>query len=713
MRKLWYKTSAKTWNQALPIGNGRLGAMVFGDPFFDKLQINEETLWSGYPKANDTLYDAEFMKKVRKLVSERKYDEADAMIKPLLQGEETAAYVPYGYLNIDIIEEMCELSDYRRELDLENAVATTKFKLNGKKIEKNVFVSLADDVIVYRIKSEKKINVRVSAACELQHSITAKDRIITTEGRCPTYVSAYNHSFEYEEDKESIPFKAMLKAVSVSGDITVYGGASLRIIGTDFMLVFSLKTGFNGYDKNPISEAKEYKNACLDCLGNACDLGYHELLIRHEREYKKYFDRVSFELCGEDFDEPTDERIKKAGEGRVDNKLVTLLFDYSRFLTICSCGIGKQPTNLQGIWNDDITPLWRCNYTVNINTQMNYWAVNACDLPEMQLPLFKMIRELKEKGNHFGLRGWGLFHNTDIWRDNGVKSFYTVASWWVTGGAWLCRHIWEHYLHTRDIKFLEENYDILVSQAEFLTDYMTEKDGELIISPSTSPENYFMFNGKKCGVTEWTAGDQEICIDFFDKLVKASEVLGKDSSSYRAILEKIKPVSIGSDGRLMEWNEEFEEDDKGHRHMMHAYGLYPADILTSPEYVEAVKKSVKTRVFCGDDANILYQGKPFHCGHIGWSCAWIGCLYARFGDGEGVMEQIRKFFRNCVYENMLAVCTIFQVEANFGIAAAIVEALVQSHGDKVVTTPAIPKEWEHGEVKGIVVRTGEKISIKW
>ena len=713
MRKLWYVKSAKEWNQALPIGNGRLGAMVFGEPLFDKLQINEETLWSGYPKVDETVYDASFMNNLRTLVRERKYDSATDTVKSVMKGDETAAYVPYGYLNIDIIEDRSDLEDYRRELDLENAVATTKFRINGNNIEKNAFVSLADDVLIYRIKSEKRINVRITTGCELQHSITTKDGVITTDGRCPTYVSVYKHVFEYEDEKESIPFRAMIKVLPVNGDITVCGGSTIRVLGTDFMLVFSLKTGFNGYDKQPISEGREYRNACLDTLNAASEIGYEELLLRHEREYKKYFDRVSITLSGEDFDEPTDVRMRKAGEGRVDNKLVTLLFDYSRYLLICSCGIGTEPTNLQGIWNDDITPLWRCNYTININTQMNYWPVNACDLPEMQLPLFRMLRELKEKGNHFCLRGWSPFHNTDIWRDNSLKSPYPVAGWWVTGGAWLCRHIWEHYIHTRDINFLKENYDVLVSQAEFLEDYMTEKDGELIISPSSSPENYFMFNNRKCAIAEWTACDQEICIDFFDKLVRISDILDKDSTSYKATLAKIKRPEIGLDGRLMEWNEEFEEDDKGHRHISHIYGFHPADILTSEDYLDAVRKTIRARVTFGDEVQILYHGKGFHCGQIGWSCAWLACTYARLGDSEGFIGQIRKFFRNCTYENMLSVCTIFQIEANFGISSAIIEALVQSHGDEVVLTPALPKEWEHGEVRGLVVRTGEKINFKW
>lgn len=706
MRKLWYNSSAKCWNEALPIGNGRIGAMVYGEAICDRVQLNEETLWSGYPGNDGTQYGTDFMNGVRELTAERRYDEAYDALKSVFSGSETAAFVPYGYLNIDIITEKSEVADYKRELNLENATAITSFCLNGNKIEKTAFVSLADDVLVYRIKSERGVEVRINAACELKHTLDVENGAIKVKGRCPTRVSVYRKEVEYDENKESIPFCSMLRAVSVSGEIKACGGSSLRVFGTDFMLVFSIKTGFNGYDKMPISQGKEYENACKQALDEACALGYEQLLTRHEREYGKYFDRVSFTLEGEEFDEPTNERIRKAAGGRVDNELITLLFDYSRFLTICANGIGTQATNLQGIWNDSIVPGWRCNYTVNINTQMNYWPTNAFDLPEMQQPLFGMLRDLSKRGNRFGLRGWSLFHNTDIWRDTTLKSTVPVCGWSVTCGAWLCRHIWEHYLHTRDLKFLQENYDILVGQAEFLIDYMTEKDGELIVSPSTAPENFFMFNGKKVGVADWTSFDQEVCIDFFDKIVKISDILGKDGALYSEILRKIKRPPVGSDGRLMEWNEEFEEEDKGHRHISHLYGFYPADNLLTDDYEFAVKESLKTRVKHGDD-------NGFNCGQLGWSCAWIGCVYARLGDGERFIEQVRKFFRNCTYDNMFSVCEIFQIDANFGIAAAIIEALVQSHGDEVVTLPAIPKEWAHGEVRGLVVRTGEKISFKW
>ncbi len=704
MRKLWYNTTAKNWNDALPVGNGRLGAMFFGNPIYDRLQINEETLWSGSPVTEKALYDKPFMDSVRSLVKERKYGEAHDAIQALFKGTESASYVTYGNLNIDILADFKEIKNYYRELNLENAVASASFSLDDNEVEKSAFISLADDVLVYRIKSSSPVSVRLTSGCELQHSLSLENGVMKTLGRCPTFVSNYNKQVVYDEDKESIPFCSLLKPVAISGDIQVFGGSTLRVIGSDFMLLFSLKTGFNGYDKQPISQGKEYEKACLETLEKASEFSYQELLSRHEKEYKKYFDRVSFTLEGEDYDEPTDERIIKAGNGRVDNKLVTLLFDFSRFLTICSNGIGTQATNLQGIWNEEICPLWRCNYTVNINTQMNYWAVNACDLPEMQLPLFSLLRDLKNQGNCFGLNGWALFHNTDIWRNVNVQGRVAQCGFWVTGAAWFCRHIWEQYAHTRDINFLKENYDIMVSCADFLLDFMIETDGVLTVCPSTAPENAFLFNGKKCAVTDGIAMDQAICIDFFDKLVKASEILNKDSSAYREILKKLPLPKTGSDGRVMEWNEEFEENETGHRHISHLYGFYPADIM-GEEYADAIRKSIEVRIANAKD--------DFSCGQIGWSCAWLAVIYARLGDSEEFIKQLRAFFKTSIYGNMFSICTIFQIEANFGIAAAIIEALVQSHNGEIKLLPALPKEWTHGEVKGLVVRTGEKIDFKW
>lgn len=699
MRKLWYRDCASSWYEALPVGNGRIGAMVFGAPVFDRIQINEETLWSGCPYGDEPPYDMQKIQEIRDLITNRDYVSAQEKTRDFMPNNETAVYVSYGFVNIDLISDKTQVSNYYRELDIESATTTTTYTLGDNKIEKKVFVSLADDVIVYRIKGEKPFELRITECCELRHEISADEGVITVKGRCPTYASTMKKIVRYEEDKESVPFCSMLKVVGLDGATNVHGQSSLRVTGRDVMLVFAIKTGFNGYDKMPISQGKEYENACKQSLESACALSFDELLSRHEREYKKYFDRVSFTLEGEDYDEPTDERIERFCEGREDNKLITLAFDYARYLTVSANGIGTQPTNLQGIWCDDLTPPWRCNYTVNINTQMNYWATETCDLPEMQMPLFNMLKDLSKRGNAFGKKGWSLFHNTDLWRANRVMTKNPQWGWSLTNGAWLCRHIYEHYAHTRDEQFLRDYYEVMQGMADFLQDFMTETDGKLVLSPSSSPENEFVFDGKNCAVTEGTAIDLATCYDFFDKFIKINEVLGKDNAKNEEILSKLKPISFTGDGRIMEWNEDFEETEPGHRHLSPLYGFFPADVL-GKEYEDAVKKTFEHRLSYGS-------------GYTGWSCVWVANIYARLKNNEKAMEWLRKYFK-LIRKNMLCTCGVpFQIDGNYGVASVICEMLLQDHRGEVETLPTLPKEWRHGEVKGFVTRTGEKIDFKW
>ena len=452
----------------------------------------------------------------------------------------------------------------------------------------------------------------------------------------------------------------------------------------------------------PVSEGKEYVKLCREKLLKAEALGYEELLKRHVTEYQRYFDRMSIKIDGEDYEHlPTDVRIRKAAEGTVDNQLVTLLFDFGRYLSITSSQPGTQPANLQGIWSNTIMPPWHSNYTMNINLEMNYWHVETCDLPECHLPLLTMIKELRERGNTFGLRGWSAWHNSDLWRFHCEATKDPLWGYWQMGGAWLCRHIWEHFAHTGDREFLQEYYPIVEEAAWFMEDWMYEnKDGWLTTCPSTSPENRFRQEGVRCCVCEGSAMDMEIIKDLYDKLIRMGTILGKDVSHYQEILKKLKPLKVGTDGRLLEWGEELEECDLGHRHISHLYGFFPADVMSLEEYGDVVRKTLQTRLENGG-------------GHTGWSNAWIANIYARLGDGEGVMKHIRNMFAKSIYPNLLDAHPPFQIDGNFGICSAVCEALMQSHEGKISLIPALPKEWKSGEVQGMVARTGEKISFRW
>lgn len=699
-RKLWYCRPALEWVEALPVGNGRIGAMVYSNPCDDIVQINEDTLWTGYPNRETRKHDMCEVQKIRSLIKSGKYYEATQATSDSMLNIRSEKYLPYGDLHIDIAGSESKIENYRRELDMSTGIVKAEYMHNGGMIWKETFVSLKDDVLVIHIKSKQHKILHVYQSVFTDHKINTNGNVMQVTGHCPT-----NNHMEYEDGKESVHYCSMLQArINEDDGYFLSGGNSMSIIDPhEVTFVFAIKTSFNGYDKMPVSEGAEYMEACKKTIADAAQFSYEELRERHIKEYKKYFDRVELEIDGENPEQiPTDERIKNAAAGAADNGLVTLLFDYARYLMITGSAEGTQPMNLQGIWNSSMFPPWNCNYTMNINTQMNYWAVETCNLPECHMPFLNMIRELSEKGNNFGLNGWSSWHNSDLWRFNYEATNGVLWGYWQMGGFWSVRHIWEHYLHTRDKHFLEEYYPILCGAADFLSEWMCENDeGYLVTCPSTSPENEFYYDGKRCAVCEGSAMDMSIIYDLFDKLIKASEVLECDCAKYKHIFDRLAPIKTGADGRILEWGREFEETELAHRHISHLYGLFPSDIWSGrPDYIAAAEKSLKVRLDNGG-------------GGTGWSNAWIANVYARLKNGERVMHHIRHMFQKSIYPNMFDAHPPFQIDGNFGICSAICEALMQSHTGKIELLPALPPEWKSGTVKGFVTRTGDVIDFKW
>lgn len=700
-RKLWYDREAAIWEDALPIGNGRIGAMVYSGIFSDKIQINEDTLWSGYPGKEKRLHSMEKIEEIRSRVKARDYITATEKASESMFGLSSDGYVPYGSLYIDLVTENKNVTDYRRELDLEEGIERCSYKVNDILIKKESFVSLKDDVLVIHVSCAAPRSFHIYQANSLEHRMYSEDNCMICEGRCPSALITDKGKQVIYDERESIHFCSAVKVMS--DRIPWMGGNALWLEKTqEFTLIFSIATSFNGYQKMPVSEGREYQNRCREILKAASMYSYEELRQRNYEEYNKYFSRVQLKIDGENYDElTTDKRIQQVAEGTTDNGLITLLFDYSRYLTICSSMEGTQPSNLQGIWNYRIMPPWNSNYTMNINTQMNYWATETCNLPECHMPLFAMLKDFKEKGNVFGLSGWCSWHNSDLWRHNHEATKGCFWGYWPMGGAWAVRHIWEHYLHTRDVEFLKEYYPVMTSAAAFYNDWMyRNEEGKLTTCPSTSPENQFIYEGEACSICEGSAMDMEILYDLYDKVIKTGKVLGENVKQYEEVLEQLDTVKIGSDGRILEWGKEFREREPGHRHISHLYGIFPSDIWAGKEYDDAVRKTLEERLNNGG-------------GHTGWSNAWIANVYARLGDGENVMKHIRNMFKRSIYSNMFDAHPPFQIDGNFGIASAICEALMQSHTGEIKLIPALPKEWERGEVHGFVTRTGKIVNFRW
>ncbi|WP_256992249.1 glycoside hydrolase family 95 protein [Paenibacillus sp. XY044] len=729
--KMWYRKPAKEWVEALPVGNGRLGGMVFGGAEQERIQLNEDTLWSGHPDDPANHEALSHLEKVRQLNFEGSYAEAQELIEEHMLGPWSASYQAMGDLYLQM-ENAGDVTEYRRELNLKRAVCRTSFVMNGVRYVREVFVSAADQVMVIHLSADQpgKVSVQASLDSLLEHKVKldAPDRLIL-QGRSPSHVEPFHarsaDPVVYEEGK-GMRFEIQLIAMADQGSLEQgeHGLKVERANAVTFLLAAA--TSFNGFDRDPFQDGSNPTLRCEEWLNRASAYSFQQLLHRHENEYGELFDRVELVLGAPGLTElPTDERIQALREGREDAQLAVLFFQFGRYLLISSSRPGTQPANLQGIWNDRTRPPWAGNYTVNINLQMNYWLAESCNLAECHTPLFDLLEDLRVTGRetakiHYGASGWACHHAVDLWRlstPSGGPS-KGPASWafWPMAGPWLCQHLWEHYRFGGDVAFLREKaYPIMKEAALFLLDWLVkDPEGYLVTNPSTSPENTFIGpDGKKAAVSIASTLDNSLVWELFTNCMEASAILETDTEFRHELLaarNRLRPLRIGRYGQLQEWSQDFEEAEPGHRHTVHLYALHPGDQIDpyiTPDLAEACRVSLDRRQqHEKEDA-------------IGWCFAWRINQFARLGDADMAHHYLIKLLEN-PFPNLLNAHRHpklsfypLTVEANFGATAGIAELLLQSQAGELRLLPALPKEWAEGSIRGLRARGGFTVDLAW
>lgn len=693
MKKIVFNQPAEIWEEGLPLGNGKQGGMFFGPPDNMQFQCNEDSLWYGGPRERNNPDCKTFMPKIQKLIFEENIIEAQKLMKSAMTGlpEYQRHYEPAGTIFLSN-QEQGDLVDYTRQLNLDTGTVTEKYHIGETYYHMESFASYPDNLMVIRITANRsqnsKFQIHLNRLRGLNsHYVKENETIVGLTG---------------QTGDNGVKYAQLLK-INSDGEQYSIGQYNFIEKFSELVIYISLSTSYR--EENPL-------DYCKNAIQKLKISDYSDIRNRHLDDYQEIFSRVTLELPNSNEELTTDELLFKAKQGKLHNSLVELLFQYGRYLLIASSRKGSLPANLQGIWNKDLTPAWDSKFTININTEMNYWIAEKGNLSECHLPLFDLMKKMYPNGKKtaeimYGVQGFVAHHNTDLWGDTAPQDAYLPASYWPLGGVWLCLHIWEHYEYTEDREFLKEYFPIIEEALRFIINILVESpEKTLVLNPSVSPENSFYSDkGEDVKMTYGSTMDTQLIWELMSNYLKGCAVVAHDEmlvSQTQEALTKLPKHKIGKYGQLMEWHKDYEEVQQGHKHVSHLFGLFPGHKLReeSSEIFQSAKVALERRVENGG-------------GHTGWSAAWLINLWAHFYDENKSYEMLEKQISHSLLPNLLDDHPPFQIDGNFGMTSGIIEMLVQYNNGQIYLLPALPKEWKTGSIKGVRLPYDTVISFSW